>query len=48
MGSRTEQLTEIAQPVARKLAQRSGSLKMVMSAGVLLLDECTPAGEKGD
>ena len=42
MASRTDWLTEVAQPVAKKLAQRSGSLKMVMSAAILLLKECTP------
>ena len=41
MASRTDWLTEIAQPVAKELAQRSGSLKMVMSAAILLLKECS-------
>jgi len=42
MASRTDWLTEVAQPVAKELAQRSGSLKMVMSAAILLLKECSP------
>ena len=42
MASRTDWLSEVARPVAKELAQRCGSLKMVVSAGVLLLKDCSP------
>ena len=35
-------MTEVSKPVAEELAQRCGSLKRVLSAGVLLLNDCTP------
>lgn len=41
MASRTEDLTDAAKPVADKLAARCGSLKKVLSAGVLALDSCS-------
>ena len=42
MGSRTDWLTEFAQPVAQELAERCGSLKRVLSAGVLILKDASP------
>ena len=41
MGSRSDWLTEFAKPVADQLAIRAGSLKHVLSAGVMALDGCT-------
>ena len=42
MGSRTDWLTEFAQPIAQELAERCGSLKRVLSAGVLMLKDASP------
>jgi len=42
MAKRTNDLTEFAQPVAEALAARCGSLKRVLSAGVLALDALSP------
>ena len=42
MGSRTDWLTEFAQPTAKELAERCGSLKRVLSAGVLMLKDASP------
>lgn len=42
MAKRTNDLTEIAQPIANDLAARCGSLKRVLSAGVLALNALTP------
>jgi hypothetical protein len=41
MARRTNDLTEFAQPVADELADRIGSLKRVLSAGVLALADLT-------
>ena len=41
MGSRSDWLTDFAKPVADDLAARSGSLKHVLSAGVMALAGCT-------
>ena len=38
MATRTNDLTEFAKPVADRLAERCGSLKRVLSAGILALD----------
>lgn len=38
MATRTNDLTEFAKPAADKLAERCGSLKRVLSAGILALD----------
>lgn len=38
MATRTNDLTEFAKPVADQLAERCGSLKRVLSAGILALD----------
>ena len=40
MGSRSDWLTDFAKPVADDLAARSGSLKHVLSAGVMALAGC--------
>lgn len=42
MAKRSNDLTLAAQPVAEKLAQRCGSLKHVLSAGVLALNDHSP------
>lgn len=42
MGSRTDWLTEVSKPVADRMAKRCGSLKKVLSAGVLALDSLSP------
>ena len=42
MPKRTDWLTEFARPLAEDLAARCGSLKKVMSAGVMALDSLTP------
>ena len=38
MATRTNDLTDFAKPVADRLAERCGSLKRVLSAGILALD----------
>lgn len=42
MPRRTDWLTEFARPLAEDLAARCGSLKKVMSAGVMALDSLSP------
>ena len=42
MASRTNDLTEVSKPVAEELAHRCGSLKRVLSAGVLMLRDASP------
>lgn len=42
MSGRTDYLTEFAKPIADKMADRCGSLKKVLSAGVLALDALSP------
>ena len=42
MGTRTNDLTEFAKPIADNLANRCGSLKRVLSAGILALDDMSP------
>lgn len=43
MGGRTDWLTEVAKPVAEKLAARCGSLKKTLSAGIMALDFLSPS-----
>jgi hypothetical protein len=43
MGTRAEELCPAATPVATELAIRTGSLKVVLSAGVLALQRLSPA-----
>lgn len=42
MAKRTNDLTEFAQPVADELAARCGSLKKVLSAGIMALNDMSP------
>lgn len=42
MGTRTNDLTEFAKPVADHLYKRIGSLKIVLSAGVIALSKLSP------
>jgi len=42
MATRTNDLTEFAKPVADEMAARAGSLKRILSAGVLSLADLTP------
>ena len=42
MATRIDNLTEIAKPIAQNMADRYGTLKNVLSAGVLLFSELTP------
>lgn len=42
MGTRTNDLTEFAKPVADYLYKRIGSLKVVLSAGVIALSKLSP------
>lgn len=42
MATRTNDLTEFAKPVADKLAARCGSLKKVLSAGIMAFDSLSP------
>ena len=42
MATRTNDLTEFAKPIADELANRCGSLKIVLSAGVLALNDLSP------
>lgn len=42
MATRTNDLTEFAKPIADELANRCGSLKRVLSAGVLALKDLKP------
>jgi len=39
MARRTDDLTEIAKPIAESLADQTGSLKRVLSAGVMAFNE---------
>jgi len=41
MATRTNDLTEFAKPVADRLAAHCGSLKRILSAGVIALDNCS-------
>jgi hypothetical protein len=44
MARRTEKLlTDVAEPLATKLAHRYGNLKIILSGGILALDKLTPA-----
>lgn len=43
MARRTNDLTEIAKPIAESLADQTGSLKRVLSAGVMAFNELGPA-----
>jgi len=42
MATRTNDLTEFAKPIADELVATSGSLKRILSAGVLALNDLTP------
>ncbi len=42
MTKRTDSLTEFAKPVADELAARCGSLKKVLSAGIMALNDMSP------
>ena len=42
MSGRTDWLTYIAKPIADDLADRMGSLKRVLSAGIMALNDMTP------
>lgn len=41
MPTRTDNLTEIAKPIADRLTAHCGSLKRILSAGVMALDACS-------
>jgi len=43
MATRTNDLTEVAKPVADEMAARTGTLKQLLSAGVLAFANLTPA-----
>ena len=42
MATRTEDLTEFAKPIANELTAKTGTLKRVLSAGVMALYDMTP------